>query len=509
MLLQMQKSLQRRLVRTVFIALLVHLVHVTLSLAQQQNEPFDGDVIVYKSIQGMRPEDVGEPHYTFRRAGVSTLARLGDKIFIAFQNFDANRNDTANFDRIATSFSTDNGETWSQRKTVEFKRFPSNLQRPFDPTLVNDGGKLRMYFTSSNKASKRRRTAYYSAVSSDGGETFTYERGVRFSVRGRNVIDSAVGKLKDEWLMIAQVMPRGNANNNRMHGDGQGGQLGPAPGEPGGPQFPGGGGPGGGPGGEQGGPLGPAPGEPGGPQFPGGGGSDGFGPGGQFEQGPLPPCPDPEQTQLGRDHPMPCTPQNGQGGQEPRPPPNNNNNSGQEISNTPVVVRNTKSAESTNPSGRFTSTGSVRVVGAPRDMQNVNLLGSIVSDGDEALFFTGGGNSPLRSSDGKLWRMCDPRQRECVPIVGADPGAVRLGTTDVEFDPSDPNRDPFDPDDPYFEPPDDDYIDCPEDDPDCVPADGPFDPGSGSGFGPREVWLISSTRPKNRPPAGGPQSPGE
>ena len=479
MLLQMQKSLQRRLVRTVFIALLVHLVHVTLSLAQQQNEPFDGDVIVYKSIQGMRPEDVGEPHYTFRRAGVSTLARLGDKIFIAFQNFDANRNDTANFDRIATSFSTDNGETWSQRKTVEFKRFPSNLQRPFDPTLVNDGGKLRMYFTSSNKASKRRRTAYYSAVSSDGGETFTYERGVRFSVRGRNVIDSAVGKLKDEWLMIAQVMPRGNANNNRMHGDGQGGQLGPAPGEPGGPQF------------------------------PGGGGSDGFGPGGQFEQGPLPPCPDPEQTQLGRDHPMPCTPQNGQGGQEPRPPPNNNNNSGQEISNTPVVVRNTKSAESTNPSGRFTSTGSVRVVGAPRDMQNVNLLGSIVSDGEEALFFTGGGNSPLRSSDGKLWRMCDPRQRECVPIVGADPGAVRLGTTEVEFDPSDPNRDPFDPDDPYFEPPDDDYIDCPEDDPDCVPADGPFDPGSGSGFGPREVWLISSTRPKNRPPAGGPQSPGE
>ena len=157
---------QIRLLRTVFLALLVH---VTLSLAQQQNEPFDGDVIVYKSVQGSRPEDVGEPHYTFRRAGVSTLARVGDKIFIAFQNFDANRNDTANFDRISTSFSTDNGETWSQRKTVAFKGFPSNLQRPFDPTLVNDGGKLRMYFTSSNKASKRRRTAYYSAVSGDGG----------------------------------------------------------------------------------------------------------------------------------------------------------------------------------------------------------------------------------------------------------------------------------------------------------------------------------------------------
>ena len=224
--------------------------------------------------------------------------------------------------------------------------------------------------------------------------------------------------------------------------------------------------------------MGPAPGEPGGPQFPGGG-PGGGGPG------------------------------NGQGGQKPRPPPNNNNNnnnnSGQEISNTPVVVRNTVSAESTSPSGRFTNTGSVRVVGAPRDMRNVNLLGSIVSDGDEALFFTGGGNSPLRSSDGKIWRMCDPRQRECVPIVGADPGAVRLGTTDVD-DPSDPNRDPFDPDDPYFEPPDDDYIDCP-DDPGCVPGDGPgdepFDPGSG--FGPREVWLISSTRPKNnRPPEGRP-----
>ena len=417
---------------------------------QTQSTPFDNDVIVYKSIEGSRREDL-KPHYVFPRAGVSSMARTGDKIVIAFQNFDADRNDTANFDRVATAYSTDNGETWSNRKTVVFKSFPSNLQRPFDPTLVEDQGSLRMYFTSSNQAAKRMTTAYHSAVSLDGGETFTYERGSRFAVRGRNIIDSAVGRLQDKWLMIAQVLPQGNNNNRnngrkmeRAHGgpllNGPGGSLPPCP-----------------------------------ANQPGQGGQGGFDQQGQF----------------------PCIPHepNGGGGQQ-QPSNNNNINNGPQISTNPEPVANTLAAKSSMGSGRFTSMGGVRVVGAPVGMR-IQLLGSIVQDGEDALFFTGSGNSPLRSRDGNLWRMCDSRLGECVPVLGADPGVVLLGTTESYIPPSGvvPPGHPYNPDDTYFEPPDDNY-DCLPDDSNCgdsTSIDGPMSPS-----GPRAVYLISATLIKNQ-----------
>ncbi len=156
---------------------------------RNQPGPWDNDVMVYRVAKGGEPKKLA----TFERAGVPTVARMKDgRLIAAFQNFPAD--DNRNFDRVAVSFSTDEGITWSKAEPIVVAGLEAGLARPFDPTLVPlPDGRVRLYFTSNRSPDFRRSTpAIYSAISTNGIH-YTFEPGARFAIEGRVVIDCAVG----------------------------------------------------------------------------------------------------------------------------------------------------------------------------------------------------------------------------------------------------------------------------------------------------------------------------
>lgn len=155
---------------------------------QPQNGPWNNDVLIYRASADGRTEKIG----TFERAGVPTLARLADgRLLAAFQHFPSD--DERNFDRVAASFSRDEGKTWTKPQPIVVEGLEQGLARPFDPTLVPlPDGNIRLYFTSNRHRDFRMSTPQiYSAISNDGVH-YTFEPGVRFGLEGRIVIDCAV-----------------------------------------------------------------------------------------------------------------------------------------------------------------------------------------------------------------------------------------------------------------------------------------------------------------------------
>ncbi|MBK8039542.1 MAG: exo-alpha-sialidase [Verrucomicrobiaceae bacterium] len=158
--------------------------------AQQRspNGPWNNDVLIYRVNAEGKPESIG----AFERAGVPTAARMADgRLLAAFQHFP--KDDERNFDRVAVSFSSDEGKTWSKAQPIVVEGMEEGLMRPFDPTLVPlPDGRVRVYFTSNRARDFRQSTPeIYSAISSDG-VNYTFEPGVRFGIEGRVVIDCAV-----------------------------------------------------------------------------------------------------------------------------------------------------------------------------------------------------------------------------------------------------------------------------------------------------------------------------
>jgi hypothetical protein len=160
--------------------------------------PWDNDVLVYRLSATGHAENLA----TFPRAGVPTVARLRDGGLIAmFQHFP--KDDERNFDRVAASFSRDEGRTWSRPQPIQVSGMEPGLARPFDPTLVPlADGRVRLYFTSNRSPDFRRSTpAIYSAVSHDGVR-YTFEPGMRFAIADYVVIDCAVVLHKGVFHMI-------------------------------------------------------------------------------------------------------------------------------------------------------------------------------------------------------------------------------------------------------------------------------------------------------------------
>lgn len=160
--------------------------------------PWDSDVIVYRLGENGRSQRLA----TFARAGVPTVARLQNgRLIAAFQHFP--KDDDRNFDRVAVSFSNDEGRTWNEPEAIVAEGMEAGLARPFDPTLVPlPDGRIRMYFTSNRSPDFRRSTpAIYSAVSDDGVH-YQFEPGIRFEVGGRIVIDCAVALHEGEFHLI-------------------------------------------------------------------------------------------------------------------------------------------------------------------------------------------------------------------------------------------------------------------------------------------------------------------
>jgi hypothetical protein len=173
--------------------------------------PWDNDVLVYRVQGGAAPEKL----VTFERAGVPAVARLKDgRLIAAFQNFPAD--DNRNFDRVAVSFSGDEGRTWSKAEPIVVDGMEAGLARPFDPTLVPlPDGRVRLYFTSNRSPDFRRSTpAIYSAISTNAVH-YAFEPGVRFALDGRIVIDCAAALHEGVFHLI---VPDNGAADDFMAG---------------------------------------------------------------------------------------------------------------------------------------------------------------------------------------------------------------------------------------------------------------------------------------------------
>jgi hypothetical protein len=148
--------------------------------------PWDNDIQVFQVSADGQARQLA----TFERAGVATVARLGDgRLLAAHQHFPEDND--ADFDKVAVRFSQDEGTSWTPPAVIRLSGLAPDMRFPFDPTLVPlPDGRVRMYFTSVRRAPGEL-PAIHSAISADG-VTYTVEPGVRFAIDGRSVIDCAV-----------------------------------------------------------------------------------------------------------------------------------------------------------------------------------------------------------------------------------------------------------------------------------------------------------------------------
>lgn len=185
----------------------------------EQPGPWDNDVLVYRVTASGAASKVA----TFERAGVPTVARMGDgRLIAAHQHFPADRD--GDFDKVAVRFSKDDGQTWVGPEVIQVEGLPREMRFPFDPTLVAlPDGRVRLYFTSTKgRTFEEGMPAIYSAISEDGVR-YAFEPGVRFGVEGRVVIDCAVALHAGTFHLFSP-------DNGRQMGPGGGAGVPPAPG---------------------------------------------------------------------------------------------------------------------------------------------------------------------------------------------------------------------------------------------------------------------------------------
>jgi hypothetical protein len=155
-----------------------------------------------KLCVGPDADHFGTPGPFVDQAGVVSLARrVNGQLVAVFQWFPFA--DPVAFDRVAASFSTDGGRTWTAPKSLVFTGLPAGYQRPFDPTLtvMEDGG-LRLYFTCSAPGPAPV-NGFMSAVSTDG-LTYAVEPGFRFQP-ARGTVDCAVLRWNGQWHLISPI----------------------------------------------------------------------------------------------------------------------------------------------------------------------------------------------------------------------------------------------------------------------------------------------------------------
>lgn len=135
-------------------------------------------------------------------SGVPSVIRWkGDTLICAFQWFRQPMN-SVTWDKVAVKFSYDNGNSWTQPMPIIINGFPSNYQRPFDPTLVKlNNNNLRLYFSSSEgqPAGGLDSTVNTYSASGNDGIHFTFETNARVDVVNNRVIDPAVIHFNNAW----------------------------------------------------------------------------------------------------------------------------------------------------------------------------------------------------------------------------------------------------------------------------------------------------------------------
>lgn len=170
--------------------------------------PWNRNVVAYRSMDGLA---FGPSTTAFERAGVPCVIRdHSGRLLAVFQWFPFDQR--AAFDRVAVAISDDDGQTWTGPVSVSIAGMPVELQRPFDPTVVElPDGRLRLYFTSGVTGMSgpvgQGNVAIYSAISNDsiavpGGINFRFEPGARFAPVG-GTVDAAVVAFGGAWHLFA------------------------------------------------------------------------------------------------------------------------------------------------------------------------------------------------------------------------------------------------------------------------------------------------------------------
>lgn len=176
--------------------------------------PWERDLWITRSTDGTQFEPAT---VLTERAGVPCVIQEKTGRYLAvFQWFPLDTEHQAYFDRVAVMISED-GQTWSAPQPIHIQGFPSNLQRPYDPTLVLlPDGRFRLYYTSHPLAppgGEMPVSAMYSAISSDGIQ-YQFEEGIRFGVEGKRLFDCAVLQFGQQWHMY---LPAGRPEDGAFH----------------------------------------------------------------------------------------------------------------------------------------------------------------------------------------------------------------------------------------------------------------------------------------------------
>lgn len=125
------------------------------------------------------------------------------------------------FDKIAVSFSNDEGETWTKPQVVTILGLPEPLGNSVDPTIVLlDNGRYRLYFCYPQpRPNTSLLPRIYSAQSEDGLH-YKVEDGVRVMVEGKTVNDPAVVKIGDKWHYYSPLFRERGINYHAVSDDG-------------------------------------------------------------------------------------------------------------------------------------------------------------------------------------------------------------------------------------------------------------------------------------------------
>lgn len=141
------------------------------------------------------------------RSAVPTICRMGDgSLIMAHQWFPDDVPDM--FDHIAVRFSTDNGRTWTDSTPIEMPGLPARTRFPFDPTIVGlPDGKMRMYFTLMRGTDPQQSTPTIGSAISTNGINWTYERGDRFALPDKAIMNCTVASISGKYKLLAPMQP--------------------------------------------------------------------------------------------------------------------------------------------------------------------------------------------------------------------------------------------------------------------------------------------------------------
>ncbi len=171
--------------------------------------PWFGALFVAISTDGL---NFGAGELLLERAGVpNTLKTPDGTVILTYQYFSyASESD---FNVIAASISTDEGETWQGPTVITIDGLPSGSPA-VDPSLVRlANGRLRLYFTFHPHGAPNPVCA--SAIGDSVEQAFQYE-GTRITHASEALLDPAVVEFKGLWHYYTwrTVMPGGPLSDN-------------------------------------------------------------------------------------------------------------------------------------------------------------------------------------------------------------------------------------------------------------------------------------------------------